>query len=698
MTDYILKPTQGPSDFKIDYQKELNDEQYRAVVGGDGPCLVLAGAGSGKTRTLVYRVAYLLENGIKPERILLVTFTNKAAKEMLNRIEVLLKSQPKGLWGGTFHSVGNRILRIYGKHIGIENNFTILDEEDSKTLVKSCYASVGVPDDKYFPKADLIRKMISLSANLARPIDEIIGLRFSYINPDYAELIEKINQLYQSRKKQANALDYDDLLGQWNRLLLENEEVRERLSRQFQYILVDEYQDTNHIQSEIINHMVGPEKNVLVVGDDSQSIYSFRGADVNNILTFPKDFPGCKTFRLETNYRSTPEILSLANESIKNNTRQFPKELKNFKPSGVKPALAPLDDGYQQANFICQRILDLQEQNGMSLNSIAILFRAHYQSMELELELNKRNIPYIMRGGQRFFEQAHIKDVVAHLKIINNIYDELAWLRILQLQSGIGMANAQKIWQIIFGLRSMEEILEYPFASAVSARVSVGWNKARVDLDRLSAIEKDNVSGQIEAIISGYADFVKNNFENYQDRMDDLDQLVIFAKKYESLEKFLADVALSEGFQGETIAGAEESDIEAITLSTIHQAKGLEWRAVFVIGLVDGQFPNAKSFERVADIEEERRLFYVAVTRAEEQLYLTYPLFSYSSGQLNQVSQFVKELPDDVYDEWRIREGKVDNIDNDDDDVRYVDEDEEYKSDDDDIAGQFWRRMMSRKK
>ena len=416
MDEYILKNQEPNYGFKINYRAELNEEQYQVVTQGDGPCLVLAGAGSGKTRTLVYRVAYLLEKGANPNSILLVTFTNKAAREMTGRLELLLKDQVKGLWSGTFHHIGNRLLRTYGQAIGLNPNFNILDNEDSKSLIKACRQSVSLPNDKYFPKADLIHKIISLSVNSKNNISDLINRRFSQIDENYIPLIEKIGNLYQARKKQANALDFDDLLSEWNRLLLESESVREKLAKQFKYILVDEYQDTNYIQGEIINHLAGDDQNVLVVGDDSQSIYSFRGAVVENILDFPKNFSQTKTFKLEINYRSTPEILGLANEPIRHNRHKFDKKLRTHKKSGERPALVALDSVDSQADFICQRILDLQKEQRINLNEIAVLFRAHFQSLELELAMNKRNIPYVMRGGLRFFEQAHIKDVVAYLE------------------------------------------------------------------------------------------------------------------------------------------------------------------------------------------------------------------------------------------------------------------------------------------
>lgn len=693
MPEYILKNKPGNFDFKIDYQAELNEEQYKVVTTGDGPCLVLAGAGSGKTRTLVYRVAYLLEKGVDPSRILLVTFTNKAAKEMVSRIESLLHNQPKGLWGGTFHHIGNRLLRIYGREIGIEPNFNILDSDDAKNLIKLCRQTMASPDDKYFPKADLIHKIISLAANLKEPLMEIISRRFSHLEENYIPILERINQLYQDKKKQSNALDFDDLLYQWNRLLLESERIRTKLSQQFEYILVDEYQDTNHIQGEIINQLAGLKKNILVVGDDSQSIYSFRGAVVENILNFPKDWPQVKTFKLETNYRSTPEILALANQSINCNKNKFAKNLRTHKKSGAKPALVALSDSYAQADFVCQRILDLQREEGINLGEIAVLFRAHFQSLELEMEMNKRNIPYVMRGGLRFFEQAHIKDVIAYLRILANHLDEVAWQRILQLQTGIGPATIGALWRQIQTAGSLTQILSQSFN--LSNKAAMGWSSARNLLLKLQSMPLTDLSSLIETIMmSGYQKIVRNNFDNAQDRLADLEQLGIFSSRYDSLEKFLADTALGESFKGSGIIENKGSQIEAVALSTIHQAKGLEWKAVFVISLVDGQFPNLKAYEHKSDMEEERRMFYVAVTRAQDQLYLTYPTFSYNSGNVNYYSQFIKELPTGVYEKWRVKnELEVDN-----DEVVYVDEETEFLPDTDDVAANFWQRVRARQK
>jgi len=521
----------------------------------------------------------------------------------------------------------------------------------------------------------------------------VVQDRYAHIDESYIPTIREISEIYKVKKKQANALDYDDLLGEWNRLLMEREDIRTRLANKFQYILVDEYQDTNFIQGQIINNLAGREQNILVVGDDSQSIYSFRGADVNNILTFPRDYPGTKTFRLETNYRSTPEILDLANTSIGNNKKKFEKKLRTEKASGPKPILASSDDGYRQAEFVGQRILELQD-DGIALSDMVVLFRAHFQSLELEMELNKRNIPYVMRGGLRFFEQQHIKDVVAYLKIINNINDELSWQRLLLLQAGVGPANAGRIWQAISGLPSLKEIINYPFERVASAKVLSGWQETKKILARLAEIDKDHVSSLMDVVLAGgYKDYLKNNFENFQDRIDDLEQLVVFASKYDGLEKLLADIALSEGFRGQSVVDYKEGEDEAITLSTIHQSKGLEWKAVFVIGLANGGFPNAKVMEKQSEMEEERRLFYVACTRAQDQLYLCFPMFSHKSGNINQISDFIRELPPQVYEQWNVGETAPDDDFDSDDPDRVIDIDSE-----DSITNQFWQRMKGKNK
>src|SRR3989344_3177381 len=444
MSQYILRRENEPANFKIDYKKELKPEQLDVVLHGDGPCLVLAGAGSGKTRTIVYRVAYLLEKGVRPDEILLVTFTNKAAREMLDRITEVFGQYPKGLWGGTFHHIAHILLRKYAKLLGYQSNFTILDQEDAQSLLKIVVHDLHPnPLKGRFPSASVLNSIIRLSRNTRFPIQNILE-RF---HPNFLIISSDISQIAKSfaeKKKANNSLDFDDLLELLRTLLDTNAEALSALSKTFRYILVDEYQDTNRLQGDIVTRLGGHHKNILVVGDDAQSIYSFRGAEIQNILQFPKFFPKTKTFKIETNYRSSPEILALANQIISNNSRQYPKNLKSVKKSQDLPCVAALSSSDEEAEFIVQRILELRAE-GMPFSEMAVLFRASHHSQVLEFELTRREIAYEYRGGVRFFERAHIKDVLAHLRVVNNTADEIAWHRTLTLQVGIGSETAKKI-------------------------------------------------------------------------------------------------------------------------------------------------------------------------------------------------------------------------------------------------------------
>ena len=621
--------------------------------------LVLAGPGSGKTRTLVYRVAYLLDTGISPRNILLVTFTNRAAREMLSRVEILLKYKPHGLWGGTFHHIGNLCLRRYVDMLGYNKNFSILDREDSRNLIKSCIEELKINiKEKRFPKPGVIEAIINYSANCMQSIETVIKTRYFYFESLIFE-INKVAEAYVRKKKLSNLMDYDDLLTKWLELLKNVPEANEFYTMQFKYILVDEYQDTNRLQYELIKILSGHHNNILVVGDDAQSIYSFRSADIRNILEFPQKFPDAKIFRLESNYRSTSNILKLANASIKHNMEQFPKHLKSLRGSGGKPVLVRLKDTNQQSSFIAQRILELRDE-GVPLNDIAVLFRARYQSAELEMELLKRDIPYIVRGGVRFFEQRHIKDVLAHLKIMINPRDELSWKRILQLQQGIGSAYAHKIWlKICEGNDIIDEFLKSTF-SDFSAKIQGDLNRFRRTLRRITSEEMLNHPSEIiqEIVKKGYDEYVRATFDNAADRLQDLEQLANLAENYHTLQAFLYAATLGEDFKGETILNGRNEN-EYIILSTIHQAKGLEWRVVIIIGAVDGQFPHPKSLDEPAQIEEERRLFYVAVTRSKDELYITQPMlrFDRRNGRvITAPSRFIQELSQNCLEEWSVTE------------------------------------------
>jgi DNA helicase-2/ATP-dependent DNA helicase PcrA len=430
--EYVLKPFRPELRLNIDYARELNEQQLAAVTAPPGPALVIAGAGSGKTRTLTYRVAFLLEQGIPPDRILLLTFTNKAAAEMMRRVSDLIGHELRSLWGGTFHSIGARVLRLHAETLGYQRDFTILDRDDAKDLIKACMADAQIDKkDKHFPKPDVLNEIFSLAANTHQTIEQLLEGKFSYFS-EFAQEIADQQKRYHARKRATNGMDFDDLLALWLRLLQDHPEVREQYQRRFQFILVDEYQDTNKLQGDLIDLLAARHRNVTVVGDDAQSIYAWRGANFANILDFPKRYPGAQVFKIETNYRSTPEILNVANAAIAANVNQFAKELAPARKSGVKPALVQCHDAGQQAAFIAQRTLELREE-GVSLNQIAVLYRSHFHALELQLELTRQQIPFSITSGIRFFEQAHIKDATAYLKFVANPRDEVSFKRLTLL-------------------------------------------------------------------------------------------------------------------------------------------------------------------------------------------------------------------------------------------------------------------------
>jgi DNA helicase-2/ATP-dependent DNA helicase PcrA len=444
--DYVLENSQPEVHLQIDYARELNPQQLAAVTAPPGPALVIAGAGSGKTRTLTYRVAYLLEQGIPPDRILLLTFTNKAAGEMMRRVSDLIGQQIPTLWGGTFHSIGSRVLRSHADLLGYQRDFTILDRDDAKDLIKACVADAGIETKgTHFPKPEVLNEIFSLAVNTHKTVEEIVSEQYDYF-AQFTPQIADLGERYVKRKRATNGMDFDDLLALWLKLLQDNADVREHYQRRFQFILVDEYQDTNKLQGDLIDLLAARHKNVTVVGDDAQSIYAWRGANFLNILEFPKRYAGAKVFKIETNYRSTPEILKVANAAIAANVNQFAKELAPSRKSGMKPALVACVDAAQQSAFIAQRVLELRDE-GVAMNQIAVLYRSHFHALELQLELTKRQIPFSITSGIRFFEQAHIKDATAFLKFIANPRDEIAFKRLAQLLPGVGAKAAEKLWQ-----------------------------------------------------------------------------------------------------------------------------------------------------------------------------------------------------------------------------------------------------------
>jgi len=675
----------------IDYSKELNQEQLAVIYMGDGPCLVLAGAGSGKTRTVTYRVAYLLEQGIKPENILLVTFTNKAAGEMIERVSGLRSTvyrpqlttdnqttdygqsktedrRPKTAnilpWAGTFHSIAYKILKRHASFIGYTEKFTVLDSEDSRSLIKLCAKDIfNSGTDKKNPSANVLQGIISFAKNADTTIEEVLDLKY----PQWFAVADQIKNLwseYEKRKKQANCMDFDDLLTNWL-LLLQNEEIKNKFATQFQYIMVDEYQDTNKIQAEIIKKLASVHKNILVVGDDAQSIYSFRAANIENILNFERDYPEAKIFKLETNYRSTKEILEIANDIISYNTKQYKKSLKPIKDGGDKPQLRPQMDQSMEASFVLEKIVESLEK-GVAPSEIAVLFRASAHSQMLEMELTKAGIQYDYRGGMKFFERAHIKDVLSYLRIVSNLNDLVAWTRVLLHEEGIGPAAVEKIMEFVRSLQNIEELPE--IKNILGGKAQLGFENFLKIWDEMLTSDRTPANMINKILDSAYKDYLENEYLDYKDRKADIKQLATFAEKYDKLEEFLAEATLQENFKDlpppllvkEGTSSPYEGEVaqsargvkDKIVLSTVHQAKGLEWENVFIINLSSGAFPSDRSLSETQGLEEERRLFYVAITRAKKNLFLTYPMIGGGWGDsLSGPSMFLSEIDSELLDD-----------------------------------------------
>jgi len=682
--DYVLRPFQSGVQLAIDYARELNPQQYAAVTAPPGAALVIAGAGSGKTRTLTYRVAYLLEQGIPPDRILLLTFTNKAATEMMRRVTELLGRELTSLWGGTFHSIGNRVLRLHAPQLGFGRDFTILDREDARHLIGTCVteAQIDIKTTR-FPKPEVLGDLFSLATNRQQAVTEILDTEYRHLDA-LGPQIMAVARDYRARKRAANAMDFDDLLHLWLELLQTRPEIRELYQRRFQFILVDEYQDTNKLQSDLIDLLANRTRNVMAVGDDAQSIYAWRGADFHNILKFTARYPSATIYRIETNYRSTPEILRVANAAIAANTEQFAKVLTAARPRGSKPVLVACQDAGQQAAFVAQRALELRDE-GVPLHRMAVLYRSHFHALELQLELTRHNIPFSITSGIRFFEQAHIKDLAAYLKFVTNPRDELSFKRLVLLLPGIGGKSAAKLWHHFSAAwpaagappRDEEHPGEGVAASAppasplatalqrcatiVPRKTSLPWAQFVTTIAQLEPAHIRSQAASMIAVVleAGYEDYLKQNFSNHRSRLDDLKQLAVFSQQFPTVTEFLTQMALLTNLEAESGQPAPDPNDEKIRLSTIHQAKGLEFDVVFGIMLCDGLFPSARSLETAAGLEEERRLFYVTITRAKNELYLCHPLLRAGFGgegvTLQSPSRFLEEIPRDLLEEWNLR-------------------------------------------
>ncbi len=642
----------------LNVAQDLNPEQLEVVTAAGGPMLVIAGAGTGKTRALTYRMAGLVSAGVDPSRILLVTFTNRAAREMLHRVELLIRKSSSDIWGGTFHHIANRILRKHGTLLGIEPDFTILDREDAKDLMHACRTEAGIDTKaKRFPHKGLLVSMSSFLQNTLEPIDKMLSRRYPMFE-DEADEIAEVMRLYDRRKRERQLLDYDDLLSAWLMLLTEHDSVRELLSHQFLHILVDEYQDTNAIQGKIVDLLAARHRNLCVVGDDAQSIYSFRGANFENILRFRERYEDAREFRLETNYRSTPEILGLGNAIIAKNRRRLPKELGAVRPCGLRPAIVPCHDHIVQVRFIAEYILHLLDE-GRKLTDIAVLYRSHWHSMEIQLELQRRNIPFQVRGGLRFFEQAHIKDVLAFLRILHNPRDEIAWMRVLPMLPRVGSVLSQRVWQHI---AAHDNPLTESWSSKTQALLPSPAKPSYAKLaDLLETLTKiDSPAEMIDRLLRDYYnDYLISHYDGPDLRREDITGVMNFSSQYKTLESFLADVALAGEFSGETVVTGPD-EWEFVVLSTVHQAKGLEWPIVFIPWLADGRFPTDMAINTPEELEEERRVFHVAVTRAKDEVYLMTPQLYRSKSQglvMMKPSRFLTEITEDVTELMELEEG-----------------------------------------
>ncbi len=637
-----------PKGLKVYYAQELNPQQLAAVVTTDRPLLVIAGAGSGKTRVITYKVSYLIEQGVSPNEILLLTFTKKAAEEMLGRVQGLLADKSiKNVIGGTFHSFANNVLRRYGALIGIASNFSIIDTKDSEDIIDLLKTELKLPANKKgspFPRKSKVQDIISKAKNLERSVAEIIEKYFEE-NTDHISAINTIHRAYERYKKVSNLMDYDDLMIVLRDSLRDNEYFRQKLQSTIKHILVDEYQDTNNAQREIVEHLAGDNGRVTVVGDDCQSIYAFRGANFENILRFPQNFPNCGVVKIEENYRSEQGILDFINDVISHAQIGFQKRLFTRRHTGKKPTIKRFADGQDEAEYIVDKLLEIRN-NEMDYSDFAVLTRASWHSNFVQIELTKRQIPYIVVGGIKFSEKRHIKDIIAFIKIILNPLDAVSWHRVLQLIEGVGKIRAK---EIVDAIHKNSGKIDF---SSFSVR------KYYNDLQQLEGFLNKCINSSmpipqmVQEIIDFYAPILKQVEDDYQVRMKDLEVLAVIAGKYGDMERFVTEFTLdppSNRYQDRTTP-MTEPDERPVIVSTIHSAKGLEWHTVFLPYALDGLMPSVKNISNVEELEEERRIFYVASSRAKVNLFITMPGYIPTyDGVLTKPSRFIYDVDKDHY-------------------------------------------------
>ncbi len=646
--------------FTIDYAAELNRQQHAAATAPGGPVLIIAGAGTGKTRTLVYRVAYLVETGVPPEHIVLLTFTRRASREMLARAADLLDGRCRHVEGGTFHSFCAGILRRYAPRIGFPPNFTILDASDAADVIDVLRTERGFhKPDKRFPRKKVLQALFSGAANQDTSIQQIVQAR----SPQFIEFLDDLivlRQDYRRYKQEHGLMDYDDLLNQTFLLLDEHADVAGRVGAACRHVLVDEYQDTNPVQAQLVRRFSLVHGNVTAVGDDAQSIYRFRGADFRNIIGFPDVFPGTQLFKLEQNYRSTQPILSFANHLISGARRKYEKQLFSDRREGELPALIPTPDTRTESRFVAQTILSLREE-GTPLSRMAVLFRNGYNSYDLEIELSRRRIPFVKYGGLKLSEAAHIKDVLAYLRVLENPRDGVAWNRLLQLLEGVGPRTARDLigW-ILSESGEPFHLAERPYAPKYAEQL-----RALFEVLRTLSSTTLPISEELGRIIGHYDAVLKRKyFEDYPKRLQDLEHFVTLANNHGSRSAFLSSLALEPLDLTAIDAEPEHEDERPLVLSTIHSAKGLEFHSVFIIHALEGVLPSGYSLSDPDAVDEELRLFYVAVTRAETNLFISYPVTQPMRDQrsyFNLPSRFIAEVPETLLERCSVVEGPSPN-------------------------------------
>lgn len=636
-----------------DILKGLNDKQYEAVVNTEGPCLVIAGAGSGKTKVLTHKIAYLIgEKQVKPWNILAITFTNKAANEMKERIGNLVGDVAADIWMGTFHSICVRILRRFIDRIGFDSSFIIFDTSDQRTLVKACIKSIGL-DDKMFTDRSVLSEISNAKNEMLEPDQYTVRA-----NGDFRkEKIALVYEMYQKRLKENNAIDFDDIINYTIKILMENPDILEYYSDKFHYVLVDEYQDTNKAQFTLVTMLASKNGNITVVGDNDQGIYSFRGADISNILNFERDFPGTKIIKLEQNYRCTGNILKAANAVIKNNEVTYKKELWTENEVGNLPAVYSAKNEYDEGTYIAQQIEHLRREEYYKYSDFAILYRMNTQSRAIEEILRRESIPYKIIGGLKFYERKEIKDIISYLRLIQNPSDNLSLKRIInEPKRGIGKTSLDKIEELSINSGvPMYEIIKNAEQYGLN-RVFLNSREFVNAIEELRAKKEDiKISDLIKETLkkSGYTQALENeNTIEAENRIENLDEFLTVAIEFEDES---ADNKLSDFLEGITLSSdidnMEEAE-ETVTLMTLHSAKGLEFPVVFLVGMEEGIFPGYKSIGEPKELEEERRLCYVGITRAKEHLFLTCSKQRtiFGSTSCNQVSRFLREIPSDLLD------------------------------------------------